>query len=135
MAQLCGMSLEWLRKRRRAGDGPPFIKNGRSVRYPSDRYLDWYHSLSGLERPPHHTIENQSGSAHVRVVKAFLAGEITEPEAYQRHERISAGIDPNDPDPPLAKLKRAIDDALAHKQLTPQQVEAAYQLIPQLDPA
>jgi hypothetical protein len=32
-ARRIGMSLSWLAKRRALGDGPPFVKYGRSVRY------------------------------------------------------------------------------------------------------
>lgn len=33
-AKLLGVSLSWLAKARMRGDGPPFVKIGRSVRYP-----------------------------------------------------------------------------------------------------
>jgi predicted DNA-binding transcriptional regulator AlpA len=41
MAALSGMSLVWLKKRRRDKTGPPFKKIGRSVRYPLGGYREW----------------------------------------------------------------------------------------------
>jgi hypothetical protein len=32
-AKSCKVSLSWLAKRRKNGDGPPFVRFGRSVRY------------------------------------------------------------------------------------------------------
>lgn len=35
------ISASWLAKSRRRGEGPPFVKIGRSVRYSKDAVLDW----------------------------------------------------------------------------------------------
>lgn len=40
-AQFIGMSESWLRQTRMRGDGPPFLKLGRSVRYFRSDLLRW----------------------------------------------------------------------------------------------
>ena len=40
-AQLLKVSLSWLAKARMRGDGPPFIRIGRSIRYPGDDLIRW----------------------------------------------------------------------------------------------
>jgi predicted DNA-binding transcriptional regulator AlpA len=40
-AQLLGISLSWLAKARMRGDGPTFIKVGRSVRYAEPALILW----------------------------------------------------------------------------------------------
>ena len=40
-AQRLKLSLSWLAKARMRGDGPPYIKVGRSVRYPEPGLLQW----------------------------------------------------------------------------------------------
>ena len=35
------LSVSWLAKARMRGDGPPYIKVGRSVRYPEPALLQW----------------------------------------------------------------------------------------------
>jgi predicted DNA-binding transcriptional regulator AlpA len=47
-AQLYGVSISWLAKRRMSGDGPPFVKVGRSVRYTDAGLLQWAKSRQRL---------------------------------------------------------------------------------------
>jgi len=52
-ATFLGVSNSWLSKSRMRGDGPPFVKVGRSVRYPEGTLLQWMKSnlhLSTSER-------------------------------------------------------------------------------------
>ena len=35
------VSLSWLAKARMRGDGPPYVKIGRSIRYPEGTLLQW----------------------------------------------------------------------------------------------
>lgn len=35
------VSLSWLAKARMQGDGPPFVKLGRSIRYPEGTLVQW----------------------------------------------------------------------------------------------
>jgi excisionase family DNA binding protein len=52
-AELLKVSLSWLAKARMRGDGPPFIKIGRSIRYSELALLQWMKShqhLSTSER-------------------------------------------------------------------------------------
>jgi predicted DNA-binding transcriptional regulator AlpA len=35
------VSLSWLAKARMRGDGPPFVKFGRSIRYPEGALVQW----------------------------------------------------------------------------------------------
>jgi predicted DNA-binding transcriptional regulator AlpA len=35
------VSESWLAKRRMVGDGPPYVKIGRSIRYPEAALLQW----------------------------------------------------------------------------------------------
>lgn len=48
VASLCQVSLSWLAKRRMTGDGPPFVKVGRSVRYSEAALLQWIKSRQRL---------------------------------------------------------------------------------------
>ncbi len=41
------LSLAWLAKARMRGDGPPYIKLGKSVRYSKVALLDWLKSHQG----------------------------------------------------------------------------------------
>jgi predicted DNA-binding transcriptional regulator AlpA len=43
-AKLMGVSTSWLAKRRLAGDGPRFVKIGRSVRYPESSVREYIKS-------------------------------------------------------------------------------------------
>jgi excisionase family DNA binding protein len=47
-AQLLKVSLSWLAKARMRGDGPPFIKIGRAVRYSEAALLQW---MRAQQRP------------------------------------------------------------------------------------
>jgi len=40
-ARVIGLSVAWFERSRWAGDGPPFIKLGRAVRYPRDELDAW----------------------------------------------------------------------------------------------
>lgn len=40
-AERLKLSVSWLAKARMRGDGPPYIKVGRSVRYPEPALLQW----------------------------------------------------------------------------------------------
>jgi excisionase family DNA binding protein len=43
-ADLLRVSISWLAKARMRGDGPPYVKLGRSVRYPESALLQWMKS-------------------------------------------------------------------------------------------
>ena len=43
-AKLLKVSLSWLAKARMRGDGPPYIKFGKSIRYPEAALLEWLKS-------------------------------------------------------------------------------------------
>jgi predicted DNA-binding transcriptional regulator AlpA len=47
-AELLRVSLSWLAKARMRGDGPPFIKIGRSIRYSELALLQWMKSHQHL---------------------------------------------------------------------------------------
>ncbi len=52
-ANLLRVSNSWLAKARMRGDGPPYVKIGRSIRYPESALLQWMKSrmrLSTSER-------------------------------------------------------------------------------------
>lgn len=52
-ADFLRVSLSWLAKARMRGDGPPFVKIGRSIRYPESALHQWMKSqmhLSTSER-------------------------------------------------------------------------------------
>lgn len=54
VSHICGMSVSWLQKRRVHGDGPPFIKMGRSVRYRCvdiEAYLERQRRKSTSDKP------------------------------------------------------------------------------------
>jgi len=40
-AEFLGMSASWLAKARMRGDGPPYVKIGRAVRYPEGALRQW----------------------------------------------------------------------------------------------
>jgi predicted DNA-binding transcriptional regulator AlpA len=42
------LSLSWLAKARMRGDGPPYVKLGRSVRYGESALAKWTHSRTRL---------------------------------------------------------------------------------------
>jgi predicted DNA-binding transcriptional regulator AlpA len=48
VAVLYRVSLSWLAKRRMSGDGPPFVKVGRAVRYTEAGLLQWAKSRQRL---------------------------------------------------------------------------------------
>lgn len=41
-AEMVSMSIDWLKLRRYMGDGPPFIRLGRRIRYDRDKLLTWF---------------------------------------------------------------------------------------------
>jgi predicted DNA-binding transcriptional regulator AlpA len=43
-ADLLRVSISWLAKARMRGNGPPYVKLGRSVRYPEGALLQWMKS-------------------------------------------------------------------------------------------
>ncbi len=47
-AKILNLSLSWLAKARMRGDGPPFIKLGRSIRYSEDALRQWMKSRQRL---------------------------------------------------------------------------------------
>ena len=47
-AELLKVSLSWLAKARMRGDGPPFVKVGRSIRYMEAVLLQWMKSRQRL---------------------------------------------------------------------------------------
>lgn len=47
-AQLLRVSLSWLAKARMRGDGPPYIRVGRSIRYSEAELLQWMKSRQRL---------------------------------------------------------------------------------------
>jgi excisionase family DNA binding protein len=44
-AELLKVSRSWLAKARMRGDGPPFIRIGRSIRYRLEAFIQWMQSL------------------------------------------------------------------------------------------
>ena len=40
-ANRLGLSSSWLAKARMRGDGPPYIRIGRAIRYPEDALIQW----------------------------------------------------------------------------------------------
>jgi predicted DNA-binding transcriptional regulator AlpA len=47
-AQFLRLSLSWLAKARMRGDGPPYVKPGRSVRYRKGDLVQWLKSRARL---------------------------------------------------------------------------------------
>ena len=47
-SQFLRVSLSWLAKARMRGDGPPYVKPGRSVRYSERALLQWIRSRTRL---------------------------------------------------------------------------------------
>ena len=47
------VSLSWLAKARMRGDGPPYIKVGRSIRYSEAALLQWMKSRQRLSTSEH----------------------------------------------------------------------------------
>lgn len=47
-ARFLNMSVSWLAKSRMRGDGPPFIKIGRSIRYSKEGLIQWLKSQQRL---------------------------------------------------------------------------------------
>jgi excisionase family DNA binding protein len=47
-AKLLKVSLSWLAKARMRGDGPPYIRVGRSIRYTESALLQWLKSRQRL---------------------------------------------------------------------------------------
>ena len=47
-AQLLRVSVSWLAKARMRGDGPPYIRVGRSIRYSEAALLQWMKSRQRL---------------------------------------------------------------------------------------
>lgn len=43
-ARILNLSISWLAKARMRGDGPPFIKLGRSIRYSEEALRQWMKS-------------------------------------------------------------------------------------------
>lgn len=41
-AQMFSMSIAWFRKKRELGDGPPYFKDGWSVRYNVEQLSNWF---------------------------------------------------------------------------------------------
>jgi predicted DNA-binding transcriptional regulator AlpA len=52
-AELMKVSLSWLAKARMRGDGPPFIKIGRSIRYSEAGLFQWMKSRQYLSTSEH----------------------------------------------------------------------------------
>ena len=52
-AKMLKVSLSWLAKARMRGDGPPFIKIGRSIRYAETALLQWMKSRQRLSTCEH----------------------------------------------------------------------------------
>jgi len=51
-AQRIGMSVSWLAKARKRGDGPRFVKYGRSVKYPLSYLLEDMRTRTSCAAPP-----------------------------------------------------------------------------------
>jgi predicted DNA-binding transcriptional regulator AlpA len=47
-ANFLGISLSWLAKSRMTGDGPPYLKIGRSIRYSDAALVQWLKSRTRL---------------------------------------------------------------------------------------
>jgi excisionase family DNA binding protein len=52
-AELLKVSLSWLAKARMRGDGPPFIKIGRSIRYSEMALMQWMKAHQHLSTSEH----------------------------------------------------------------------------------
>jgi excisionase family DNA binding protein len=52
-AKLLKVSLSWLAKARMQGDGPPYIRIGRSIRYSEAALLQWLKSRQRLSTSEH----------------------------------------------------------------------------------
>jgi predicted DNA-binding transcriptional regulator AlpA len=52
-ARLIKVSASWLAKARMRGDGPPYIKVGRSIRYSEAAILQWMKSRQRLSTSEH----------------------------------------------------------------------------------
>jgi predicted DNA-binding transcriptional regulator AlpA len=52
-AKLLELSTSWLAKARMSGDGPPYLKMGRSVRYSEVALLQWMKSRQRLSTSEH----------------------------------------------------------------------------------
>lgn len=46
VARITGISVRSLQHKRSQGEGPPFVRIGRSVRYPREDLVHWYKSLT-----------------------------------------------------------------------------------------
>jgi predicted DNA-binding transcriptional regulator AlpA len=53
-AQVLAVSVSWLAKSRMRGDGPPFIRIGRSIRYREAELLHWMRSRQRLSTSETH---------------------------------------------------------------------------------
>lgn len=42
VAEMTSLSIEWYRLHRSLGDGPPFMRIGRSIRYNRDHVMAWF---------------------------------------------------------------------------------------------
>jgi excisionase family DNA binding protein len=52
-AKVLKVSLSWLAKARMRGDGPPFIKIGRNIRYAEAALLQWMKSRQRMSTSEH----------------------------------------------------------------------------------
>jgi len=49
VANLTGLSVRGLQQKRTDGGGPPFVRIGRTIRYPYDDLIQWVNSLERLD--------------------------------------------------------------------------------------
>jgi len=66
-SEVLGVSLSWLAKARLRGDGPPFTKIGRSVRYPQSGLRDFVKVLTRTSTSQSNIVK--SGVQHGSLIK------------------------------------------------------------------
>lgn len=56
------VSTSWLAKARMRGDGPPFIKIGRAIRYPETALIQWMKGRQRLSTSEQYRVSNTIGA-------------------------------------------------------------------------
>jgi len=84
-AELIGLSISWFQRARYVGNGPPFTKLGRAVRYRLGDILAFMEarqvrSTSGCRKPEHHTCDQCEARINTAEAKESTA------EALRRAE-------------------------------------------------
>jgi len=69
-AEFLRLSLSWLAKRRASGDGPPFVRMGRAIRYSQSALLLWTKSRQQLSNCDRYTTDT-CPNASSKIAKRF----------------------------------------------------------------